>query len=164
MATAENKADFYYEHTAERLREIKNDSNIIRTHAKWALSILVAIALGLASFVFTDIGELHIIYKELSKPDLLIKVFAGALFIGYSLLIMIFIPWLLWSAKDIDNNEDKKFVILSKTQEVEILKGRVEKYAKKLLAIDKLFKALLVASVVLPLVAAAIATYLTYFA
>ena len=164
MPKTEDKVNFDYEHATERLQEIKNDINIIKTHSKWVLSLLTAIALGLASFVFRDLGNLPIITEDINETAQFVKVFAGALFITYSLLIMVFIPWLLWSAKAISNNENKKFVILSKAQETEILKDRVEKYAKKLLAIDRLFKALIIASVLLPLVAATLATGFTYFA
>ena len=164
MPKPEDKVNFDYEHTVEHLQEVKNDINIIKTHTKWVLSLLAAIALGLASFVFTDLGELHIIYKELSKPDLLIKVFAGSLFILYSGFIIAFIPWILWGVKIPATHKNKEFVVLSKAEETKILKIKAKKYNYKLFIIDKRFKRLIIASISSPLVAAAFAIYFTYFA
>ncbi len=141
-----------YECSAERLQEIKNDTNAIKTHAKWVLSILIAIALGLASFVFTDLGELHIIYKELNKPDLLIKVFSGLLFALYSLLMVLFIPWIFWGIKLPADNEDRG------------LQSRIEEGYKTLVATNKRFRMLIILLILSPLLSAVLATYFTYFA
>ncbi len=141
-----------YEYSAERLQEIKNDTNAIKTHAKWVLSILIAIALGLASFVFTDLGELHIIYKELNKPDLLIKIFSGLLFALYSLLMMLFIPWIFWGIKLPADNEDIG------------LQSRIEEAYKTLVATNKRFRMLIILLILSPLLSAEFAIYFTYFA
>ncbi len=162
MPKAEDKVNFGYEYTESRLEEVKNDSNIIRTHAKWYLSLLAAIALGLASFVFTDLGELRIIYKELDKPDLFLKIFAGSLFISYSLLITFFIPLLLWGVKVPADDKEEGLVVLSKEEETETLKNRVKKYKKRLRLIDGLFKALIISSILSLLVSAVFATYFAY--
>ena len=151
MSIAEDKANSGYECSSERLQEVKDDIKTIKTHAKWVMSLLAAIALGLASFVFTDIGELPIIYKELSKPELLIKVFAGLLFISYFLFIAFFMPLLLWRQKPHPNNEAKG------------LKARIEESHRRLIVIDKRLKRLIVLSVSSPFVNAILATYFTYF-
>ncbi len=161
MPTAEDKANFGYEYTESRLEEVRGDINVIRTHAKWQLGFLTAIALGLASFVFTDLGELRIIYKELDKPDLFIKVFAGFLFICYALLITFFTPLLLWGMK-VPADDEEENAVLSKGEETEILKSRVKKYKKRLRLIDGLFKSLMILSILSLFVAAFFATYFTY--
>ncbi len=147
VATEDND----YEYSSERLQEVKDDIKTIKTHAKWVMSLLAAIALGLASFVFTDIGELPIIYKELSKTELLIKVFAGLLLISYSLFIAFFMPLLLWGQKLHPSNEAKGF------------KTRIIGSYRGLIVIDKRLKRLIVLSVSSPLVNAILATYFTYF-
>ncbi len=139
-----------YESSPERLQEIKNDTNIISTHTKWVLSLLAAIALALASFVFTDLGELHTIYKELSKPDLLIKIFAGSLFVACFLLIMFFTPLLLLGMKPPLDNEAKS------------LKARIEESHRRLVAIDKRYRRLIRLFIASPFLAAGIAVYFTY--
>ncbi len=164
MTAAEDKVNFDYEHSAERLQEIKTDINIIKTHAKWVLSLLAAVALALGSFVFTDLGELRIIYKSLDNADLFIKLLAGFLFILYSWFVVLSVPRLLWDAKVLGNNEDKNFIVLSKSQEAEILKARVKEYAKKLVVINKRFKRLIALSVGSPFFATASAAYFTYLA
>ena len=151
MPAVKNKVNSDYECSVERLQEIKNDINIVSTHSKWVLSLLAAIALGLASFVFTDIGELHIIYKELNKPDLLIKVFAGSLFILYSLFIIVFVPLTLLVRKTPPDNEAKG------------LQARIKESHKRLGEIDRLFRRLIRLFVASPFLAAIFATYFTYF-
>ena len=139
-----------YESSPERLQEVKNDINIISTHTKWVLSLMAAIALALASFVFTDLGELHIIYKELSKPDLLIKAFTGLLFVFYSLSIMFFIPLLLLGMKTPPDNEAKE------------LKFRIAESYKRLILINKRYRRLVYLFIAYPFLATGIATYFTY--
>ena len=152
MPTTADKVNLDYEYSAERLQEIENKSNAIKNHAKWVLSLLAAIALGLASFIFTDLGELPIIYKELNKPDLFIKIFAGSLFVLHSLFIITFTPLLLWGAKTSVDNEAKG------------LKARIEEGYKNLFVIDRRFRMLIRLFVASPFLAAVFATYFTYFA
>ncbi len=163
MPKAEDKVNFGYEYTETRLEEVKSDINIIRTHAKWQLSFLTAIALGLASFVFTDLGELPIIYKGPDETTQFIKLFTGFLLISYSLLITFFIPLLLWGVK-VSADDKEENIILSKEDETEILKNRVKEYKKRLRLIDGLFKALIILSIVSLLVSAVFATYFAYLA
>ena len=152
MPTTADKADSDYEYSAERLQEIENKSNAIKNHAKWVLSLLAAIALGLASFVFRDLGELPIIYEGTDETAQFIKLFAGFLLIFHSLLILAFIPWLLWEAKISANNEAKG------------LRVRIEEGYKRLVVIDKRFRRLIRFFIASPFLSAGIATYFTYFA
>ncbi len=151
-ATTADKVNLDYEHSAERLQEIENKSNTIKNHAKWVLSILAAIALGLASFVFRDLGELPIIHEGLDDAALFIKVFAGSWLISCSLLIGFFMPLLLLGDKFLPNNEAKG------------LKIRIEEGYKRLVVIDKRFRRLIRLFIASPFLSAGIATYFTYFA
>ena len=161
MPTAEDNANSDSDQTESLIDEAKNEINTIKNHAKWQLSLLAALALGLASFVFRDLGELPIIHEELDSAALFIKLFASFWLICYSFLITIFIPWLLWGAKV---PKSSKNAAISKKQKAEKLKGRLEEYTKKLYFIDKRFKALIVLSIASPFLSAGIATYFTYLA
>ncbi len=161
MPAAEEKANFGYEHAVYQLQKIEDIINIIRTNARWQLGFLAAFSLGLASFVFSDLGELPIIHQDLDNATLFIKFFAGALLILYSGLMIYYIPRLLRWAGKVDNKK-QNFNAMSKAEETEIIKAKIKDYAEKLYIMDKEFKNLMGFSIISPLLAAVFATCFTY--
>ncbi len=75
-----------------RLEEIKDDIKTISTRATWMLGVLVLIILGLASFVSKDFGF------EIQTNSLfwMIWVAAAILCIAYFMVLLIYIPLLIW--------------------------------------------------------------------